>query len=188
MSVFHILRAARGGFTYRGRASRPGTLMEGSMYRLASTPHLVQAPTLLLLLAVAGCNDGSSYRSPSAPEPPGPAVPAPEPPAPPAVDLSGNWSGTMTVTWDELDGGGTCVEAVTARFTQAGAAVTGAITETAACSLETGYRFEGTLEGTFLHGAVSGADWSMFGLLDEEGLHLWAFNMGWNLLRSTDEG
>ena len=154
--------------------------------RSSSNPQRSPAFVLLTLLglAAAACDGRSAYRSPTAPEVP--ATPATPAPPPPAVDLTGAWAGTVTVTWDEMDGGGSCSLPVIATFTQNGPAVSGSLTgPSTSCIQDNQFRFEGALEeidlvGTFVFPEFT---WPAFGRVSETGLTVSAFNVRWELRR-----
>ncbi len=140
----------------------------------------------LLVLVVGACDGNSGYRSPVAAEvPDAPVPPPPPPPPPPAANLTGSWAGTVTITWDEMDGGGSCAGTVTAVFVQSGAAVSGTLTDSLGCIASRENRFEGTLEGTSLRGDIVFPDysWPTFGEVAGDRLTFSAFNNRWDLHR-----
>ena len=141
----------------------------------------------LVVLAMAGCDrESNSWRSPTAPETPASPVPTPTPTPGPPADVAGAWAGTMTVTWDEMEGGGSCSEPVTAKFTQVGAAVSGPLKDTVECYSSSPFWFDGTAEGDFLYGSLyyeGGGAWATTGRVEGERLTFTAFNVVWELRR-----
>ena len=131
----------------------------------------------VVALLAAGCSgDGGSY-SPTAPSPW-------TTPPPQSANLAGTWTGTVGVTWEE---GGGCVLATTATFAQNGSTVSGTLTgpSSSDCIRENQFRFEGTLEGDFLHGSILSTDsaWPTSGRVSGDQLSMTAFNVRWDLRR-----
>lgn len=136
----------------------------------------------LLVLVVGACDgSNSAYRSPTAPD--GPAAPLPPPP-PPAADLTGTWSGTRFVTFDEMDGGGGCESPATAVLEQRGGDVSGTVRDFAGgCGSINENRLEGVLEGTQLRFRFPDIGWGGFGEVAGDQLTFSAFNVRWVLRR-----
>lgn len=154
------------------------------MQTVPSMPSRIPRLVLGALLAagVAACDGSrSAYRSPTAPESPAAPLP-PSPPAPPAADLTGTWTGTRYVTFDEIDGGGGCESPTTAVLEQHGARVLGTVSALAGgCGSSQENRLEGVLEGTQLRFRYPDIGWGGFGEVTGDQLILAAFNVRWVL-------
>lgn len=154
------------------------------MRSLSSFPFRFSARVLFLLtaLAVAGCDDGRpGFRSPTAPD-----APTATPPPQPATDVTGAWSGTVTSTWDEMDGGGSCAEPVTAEFVQHGSSFVGTLIDATVCGPSHRIRFEGTIGGEVLTGSLihsDGLTWTTSGRVSGDRMSFFAFNVVWELRR-----
>ena len=93
----------------------------------------------------------------------------------PAANLSGTWTGTVTVEASPADDWETCREPVTANLTQNGSAVVGPLNDDPSprqC-LQGRFSFFGTLEGRNLLGKIEGANYRAYGQVEgERGDHL----------------
>jgi hypothetical protein len=171
------------------RSAISGTRKVPPIRSLASSPSrsFARALALLALFAVAGCDDQrSSYRSPTAPDAPAAPVTPTATPAPPAADVSGAWSGTVTASWDEIDGGGSCAEPVTAEFEQRGSSFVGTLTDGTQCGPRQQIRFEGTIAGVVLSGSLIHADgmtWATSGRVVGDQMSFFSWNLTWELRR-----
>jgi len=133
----------------------------------------------LAVLASSACNDSKAYRSPSDPLPPPPSGP------PPVTDLTGTWSGTLTVTYDPLDADEICTARVEALFTQEAGDVRGTLSDGSECGSREPYSFSGRLRGDVLSGQF-GFDrifWSAVGRVSGDQLTIDALNVRWELRR-----
>ena len=102
----------------------------------------------------------------------------------PAASLSGTWSGTAKVIWDEIDGGGGCSGPVTVTFAQSGTAVSATLPEVPRCIAEP-LRFEGTLTGNVLRGSIvfPAFTWPTSGQASDDHVTMAALNVSWDLRR-----
>jgi hypothetical protein len=122
--------------------------------------HRIEAKTLILLtfsVAVAACN-GSGYDSPTTPWP-----------AAFAANLSGTWTGTVTVEGDDFENE-TCREPVTANLTQDGSRVAGPSNDAPSPKrcLQEAFSFHGSLEGRNLLGTIVEANYPAYGVVEGE--------------------
>lgn len=124
--------------------------------------HGIEARKRLIILtftvAVSACN-GSGYDSPTTPWP-----------GAPAANLSGTWTGTVTVEASPIDDFETCREPVTANLTQNGSHVAGPLNDDPSprrC-LQDRFSFDGTLEGRDLRGTIVEANYLARGYLEGE--------------------
>ena len=132
----------------------------------------VQASALVALvgLTVVACESGRST-TPTAPT------------SPSATNLTGTWTGTASVTWDAMDGGGGCSGSVTVTFAHSGSAVSAMLPAVVEC-LNNPFRFEGTLRGNVLQGrVVSTVTWPVNGQASEDHVTMAAMNVRWDLRR-----
>jgi hypothetical protein len=143
------------------------------------------APALVLVLGLLGCDGSPGYRSPTAPGTPPTSGTPPPPPPPPSADLTGSWEGTLTVLWDEMDGGGSCEAPASASLAQTGATVTGTLVSAPGCMQDREVGLDGLLEGDRLRGRLilPGYLWFAAGKLSGDRLSISAFNVTWELRR-----
>ena len=149
-----------------------------------STPHRLRSFAFgtLLALVVAACTD---TESPTAPRDAGahPPTPTVAPTFSPPHDLTGTWSGTVTVLYDDPPGG--CSGPADATFVQTGSAVSGTLTGSPGCSGYDKFTFEGTLEGAFLNGRIilPSSIYPASGVATDSHIAVSAFNVYWELGR-----
>jgi hypothetical protein len=106
------------------------------------------------------------------------------PTSPSATTLAGTWTGTAKVTWDEIDGGGSCSGPVTVTFAQSGSAVSATLPNVAGCISEP-LSFEGRVTGTVLQGSIvfPTFSWPTYGHVSEGHATMAAMNAYWDLRR-----
>ena len=150
------------------------TVEEAAMRSSVSISRRLHAGALVALagLTVSACGSGSS----TTPTTPTSLLPA--------ASLSGTWSGTAKVIWDEIDGGGGCSGPVTVTFAQSGTAVSATLPDVSGCIAEP-LSFEGALTGNVLQGSIvfPNFTWPTSGQASDDHVTMAALNVSWDLRR-----
>jgi len=150
------------------------TVEEAAMRSSVSISRRLHEGALVALggLTVVACGSGSS----TTPTTPTSLLPA--------ASLSGTWSGTAKVIWDEIDGGGGCSGPVTVTFAQSGTAVSATLPDVSGCIAEP-LRFEVALTGNVLQGSIvfPNFTWPTSGQASDDHVTMAALNVSWDLRR-----
>jgi hypothetical protein len=136
-------------------------------------------PAFAITLAVAVLSGGACDRARTG----SPVAPSA---APSGLDISGSWSGTKDITWDPMDGGGSCAIRVVARFDQQAATVRGRITDVDAvgCNHFQDIGVTGTVQAPWVYLALPASPGTpAVGRMDGDRLIVTWFNVRWTLER-----
>jgi len=111
----------------------------------------------------------------------------PAAPAEPTADISGAWSGTATVTWDAIDGGGGCTEPMTAAVTQSGTVLAGTVLDTpeVVCLVGEPATLSASIDGNVLRGTLAYPETTLTvsGTISERRWSLASYNVVWEFVR-----